>query len=235
MTGNVGYTGQRTVTSGTSRFNALQFMIRAFTGGMATATMVEVVGVHGGGLDGPPTIDVLLLVNQVDALGNSTPHGIVCGLPVFRYQAGTSAVVLDPVVGDIGMAAFASRDISIVKATKAQSNPGSYRRFDYADGMYLGSFLGQETTQYVEFLSNGGGINVLSPGPITVTAGTTATVTAKDVVVHGSHSVSSDVNGYGSRITFEGGSDFTEDTYTTGAVVTTTERGWTPPDIPSPS
>jgi phage baseplate assembly protein gpV len=83
-------------------------------------------------------------------------------------QGGTSAVILDPQAGDIGVAVFASRDISKVKSTKAQANPGSYRQYDFADGMYLGGMLNGVPLQYIRFGSTG--IELVSPDTITLTA-----------------------------------------------------------------
>jgi hypothetical protein len=52
------------------------------------------------------------------------------------------------------------RDSSAVKASKDIANPGSYRRFDLADGMYFGGFLNGTPDQYVRFFDTGDG----SPG-----------------------------------------------------------------------
>lgn len=167
---NVGFSGQRGFTSSGSLFNAVQFIVRMLTGAMATATLVQVKAVYGGGESALATVDVLPLVNQVDSLGNATPHGIVPGLPAFRLQGGNSAIICDPVVGDIGIGIFCSRDISSVKKNKAQSNPGSFRRFDYADGCYLGIMLGDAPTQWIEFLASAAGIKVNTPGNFIIDA-----------------------------------------------------------------
>ena len=47
--------------------------------------------------------------------------------------------------------------------------------------------------------------------------------------VHGLKSYSWDVNGYGTKVTYTGGSSFTIDNYVTGASVTTTNHSWVPP------
>jgi hypothetical protein len=99
-------------------------------------------------------------------------------------------VILDPQPGDIGVATFCSRDISSVKAAAAQSaangmpiqpqNPGSFRTFDWADGVYWGSFLGPLLpAQYVQV--NTAGITVVSPTQITLQA-PTITITASDAL-----------------------------------------------------
>ncbi|KAG0922750.1 hypothetical protein G6F31_019785 [Rhizopus arrhizus] len=66
------------------------------------------------------------------------------------------------------MAAFGSRDLSAVKASKQQSNPGSWRTHDMADGLYFGGLLNGTPVQYVQFTA--GGINVVSPSKVTVQA-----------------------------------------------------------------
>ena len=83
---------------------------------------------------------------------------------------------------------------------------------------------------------NADGITIVvdDGSPITVSTTGTATVNAKDVVVHASHSSSSDVNGYGSRTTFMGGSAFTTDNYVIGAIVTSVDHAWVPPSLPPP-
>lgn len=148
--GNKSYAGQRSAASGAGPYNTMAKVIEALVGGMATATLAQVKAVHPGGELSQGTVDVQLLVDQIDSIGNATPHGIVFGLPYARVQAGTNALIIDPEVGDIGVVVFASRDISsvIVNAAKlaagkvTSANPGSFRRFDYADGLYLFSGLG---------------------------------------------------------------------------------------------
>jgi phage baseplate assembly protein gpV len=90
------------------------------------------------------------------------------GLPYLRIQGGANAVIIDPQPGDIGIAVFASRDITTVKSTKAQASPNTFRMHDFADGMYLGGLLNGTPTQYVQFGS--GGVAIVSPDTITLTA-----------------------------------------------------------------
>jgi hypothetical protein len=101
-------------------------------------------------------VDVLPLVNQLDGYGKPMPHQVVHGLAYFRYQGGRNAVLCDPEVGDLGIALFCDRDISSVKATKRQANPGSRRRFDMADGVYFGLCLTKDApNQYLRFTNDG--------------------------------------------------------------------------------
>lgn len=169
MAEQYGYAGLAQAGQGDSEFGALQFLISQALLRVSTATLVKVVSVtNAGGLSPVGFVDVQPLVNQLDGAGNAVPHGVLHRLPYFRLQGGTDAIILDPKVGDIGMAAFANRDISLVKASKAQNNPGSWRSHDMADGLYFGGLLNATPVQYVQFTA--GGINVVSPSKVTVTA-----------------------------------------------------------------
>lgn len=162
----------------------MAFLFQMFMGKVRTATLVKVVSVtNSGGLSPVGTVDVQPLVNQVDSAQNGTSHGQVHELPYLRLQGGTNAIVMDPKIGDIGLAVFADRDISSVKATKARANPGSKRRFDMADGLYIGGFLNGTPTQVVQFTDTG--INVISPGTVTVQAATAVGITAPVINLNG--------------------------------------------------
>lgn len=137
---------------------------------LQTATLVRVEScTNDGGVSPFGFVDVTPLVAQVDGSGKLTPHVTLYGIPYLRLQGGTNAVICDPVAGDIGIAVFASRDISTVKATQGPSGPGSGRSYDFADGMYLGGVLNAAPTQYIRFSADG--IEILSPsGTITLSA-----------------------------------------------------------------
>lgn len=165
----LGYRGPADATSGGSPFNENLFLIRQVLAGISTAKLVQIVAVtNAGGVSPVGFVDVLPLVNQLDGNNNAVPHGVVHNLPYFRLQGGTDAVILDPKVGDIGAAIFSDRDISAVKSSKAQANPGSKRQFDMADGLYIGGYLNGVPQQYVRF--SGAGISVVSPSKITLRA-----------------------------------------------------------------
>lgn len=144
--------GQNTPTSDTSDYNSQQFLINQATRLISTATLVKVESVTTTGQIGPTgMLDVTPLVNLIDGRNNATKHGVVHNLIYSRMQGGNKAIILDPKVGDIGLAVFADRDISAVKKNKAQSPPGSRRRFDMADGIYVMTVLGGAPTCYIEF------------------------------------------------------------------------------------
>lgn len=188
---NFGYTGTQDPASGSGEYGALSFLVNQILAQVQTVTLVKIVAVtNNGGVSPVGFVDVQPLVNQVDGAGNATPHGVVFGLPYFRLQGGTNAIILDPQVGDIGMCGFASRDISSVKASQAQANPGSGRTFDWADGLYFGGMLNGTPVQYVQFVP--GGINIVSPTKVTITApnvevdaSTNFTVNAPTITLNG--------------------------------------------------
>lgn len=154
-------------------YQALAFFWNAMMSRVRTAHPVEVKAVHGGGLGPVGTVDVLPLVNQMDGIGQGTPHQTVYGRPYLRWQAGQagtcSAVILDPAVNDRGLLVCCDRDISAVIATLSQALPGSLRRFNFADGIYLGCCASSVTpTDYVWIKAAGAGISIVSNGTITI-------------------------------------------------------------------
>ena len=167
--------GQQDATSAGSQFNLIDFIVRQILYAEATATLVQVKAVtNDGGVTPVGFVDVQPLINQIDGAGNATPHGTIYNVPYHRLQGGANAIILDPQVGDIGIAVFASTDISVVKSTKAQANPGSRRRMDMADGLYMGGFLNGTPTQYVQFST--AGINITATAKVTVTDGSGSTI-----------------------------------------------------------
>lgn len=173
----IGYRGAADATSGGHPYNETLFLIHQVLAEISTAKLVRVQAVTNAGDVSPVGfVDVLPLVNQLDGERNAVPHGIVHNIPYFRLQGGANGVILDPQEGDIGLCVFADRDISAVKAAKAVANPGSMRRFDMADGLYIGGYLNGVPQQYIQF--NSSGISVVSPNNVTVNAGGNVTVNA---------------------------------------------------------
>lgn len=130
-----------------------RFMTEQLLGRVRTAQLVQVKAVtNKGEVKEVGFVDVLPLVKLMDGEGTTYSHGVVNGLPYFRLQGGKDkAVILDPKVGDIGVAVFADRDISGVKRQKKEVPPASFRRFDMADGMFFPCFLGGKPSCYVRF------------------------------------------------------------------------------------
>jgi hypothetical protein len=164
-------TGQLKASDTWGQYNNYAFVVRQLMAKMQTATLVKIVScTNSGGLSPFGFVDVQPLVNQIDGSSppNSTPHTTIYGLPYQRMQGGSNAIIMDPEPGDIGLAVFASRDISVVKNTQGQAKPGSLRAFDFADGMYVGGMLNAAPLQYVQFAPTG--ITIVSPTAITLQA-----------------------------------------------------------------
>lgn len=182
MTDNFG-NGQMQPWDTTSDFNAISFIIEQALARTRTMTLVKVVAVtNDGGVSPVGFVDVHPMVNMLDGAGVSSPHRTVFHLPYFRLQGGANAVILDPIVGDIGLAVIADRDISAVKSAKADANPGSGRRFDLADGVYIGGILNGAPSQYVRFTDSGilladknGNVVEMKSGSIAITGNLTVT------------------------------------------------------------
>lgn len=173
-----GYHSTQALGDSASQFNAIASIVSMLLGRIATATLVRVQAVTTTGAVAPAGyVDILPLVNQVDGAGNAEPHRTIYRAPYFRLYGGSNAVILDPQVGDIGVAIFADHDISSAvtnndpanaSGQRGQANPGSGRRFSMADAIYLGGLLGDTPNQFVRFSSTG--IEIHSPDQVKLQA-----------------------------------------------------------------
>ena len=149
-----GYLGPQDVTSD---YNHLLFVIGQVLSRVRTVCIVKVVAAPYGGSGVAPVgfLDAQVIVNMLDGVGNVQAHDTIEYLPYFRLQGGANAVICDPQVGDIGVALVCDRDTSSVRANRGQANPGSNRRFNLSDGIYLGGILNVTPTCYVGFVNGG--------------------------------------------------------------------------------
>ncbi|MES2348877.1 MAG: oxidoreductase [Pseudomonadota bacterium] len=170
-----GYYGMEQAEDGNSEYNALLFMVSQVLANYSHAALVQVQAVTSAGELAPAgRVDVLPLVNQLDGQGNAVPHGVLNNMIYLRLQGGGNAIIMDPAIDDIGLALFADRDISTVVANvekedkREPANPGSMRRSDMADGIYLGGVLNAIPEQFIRF--SDAGIEIVSPTAITMNA-----------------------------------------------------------------
>lgn len=108
-----------------------------------------------------PLLDVMPLVSGFSADGSRVDNSTVFNVPVWRLQRGASAVIMDPIEGDIGLMLCCDRDITKVRDEKKESLPASKRVHSKSDGIYLGGVLNAEPSQYVKFANDG--IDIVSP------------------------------------------------------------------------
>ncbi len=161
--------GAQDQADGASQYNALDFHIQQAISAISTAAVVKIVrapydkdgnDIDPGSVVPVGYVDVQPMVNQIDGRGQPTPHGTVFRLSYHRVQGGRNAIISDPEKGDIGQMVVNSRDTSVVRSTNDVANPGSRRKFDLADGIYVGSPQQKEKpVQYVAFPKDGIVIN----------------------------------------------------------------------------
>lgn len=184
---NASVQGRLFATDGNSPFNAQAAIVKSILSRIATSTLVQVLKVtNDGGVSPVGFVDLQPLVKQVDGDGNATDQPIIHGCPYSRLQGGSNAIIMDPQVGDIGVAVFASRDISGVVANRGPATPGTGGSFRWSDGLYIGGMLNGTPTQYVRFSEEG--ITLHSPTAITMDA-PVITMTAPDIVMNASGSI----------------------------------------------
>lgn len=155
------YYGQTDPATGQGDWNAQRFMIQQQMLALNTSMPVEVLSVQATGVAPVGFVSIKILVDQVTGNDRTVEHGEIPNVPYMRIQGGENAVIIDPEVGDIGIACFCSRDISAVKNARKAAPPGSRRAYDFSDAMYCGGFLNKTPTQYIHFTPQG--IMVYSP------------------------------------------------------------------------
>ncbi len=201
--GSSPYYSSRAPGDGANETAETRFIVAAMLGRVRTAIPVRVIAVtNSGGVSPIGQVDVMPLVQQVNGDGSVTSHGTIYGVPYLRIQGGRNAVIIDPEVGDIGLAAVCDRDISAVQGAQGEAPPGSRRHHNLSDCVYLHSIIGEAPTQYVQFSS--AGITIKSPSAVTVIAPSVsvsasggATITAPTLQIHGDVSISGSMTAVG--------------------------------------
>ena len=137
--GSVG-ASQQGPNDSSSEYSKVSFLVRQLIAQIETMMPVQVSAVHPGSGSPPAagTVDVQLLVSQIDGNGNAVQQGIVYGVPYFRLQGSLWAIIIDPAKEDFGFLIAASRDITAVKTNPGIQTPGSLRKYSYSDGVYIG-------------------------------------------------------------------------------------------------
>lgn len=172
------FDGQNDEFDGNTAYNTQDFETLQALRAVSTATLVKVVKVSNTGtVDKIGTVDVLPLVNLMDAAGTTSKHVAVQSIPYMRSVGGSKGIIMDPKVGDVGIVVFADRDIQNVRKAKGQASPGSRRRFSMADGMYLSCAIADAPTSFLRF-GDDGTIYISPDNGVTV-----VTVKAGDVTI----------------------------------------------------
>jgi hypothetical protein len=154
--------GQQDTSTTTDDYNTLAFVFWLLMQNVQTATIVKVIScTNDGGLSPVGRVTVQPCVNQMTGNRQAVPHGQIFNCLYSRMTGGDNAIIMDPKKDDLGLMVFCSRDLTGVIANAGPANPGSFRKFDWADGVYMGGVpLGKTAIQYMRFAA---GIELGSP------------------------------------------------------------------------
>lgn len=98
-------------------------------------------------------VNVVPLAKNVDTENNAIEETPVYNIKYFGWQFGNSAIEGTPKENDVGIMVVSKRDISQAKSGVV----GSKRKFNMADGIYIGGVVGfnQTPTEYIKFDEEG--------------------------------------------------------------------------------
>ena len=163
---------------------SFQNVVKSLIGNAHTSMLVQVLSVDSSNL----SCSIKPLTMLIDAQNNAYERGVINNVPFFRLQGGINGIICDPQVGDIGLAVFCERDISMVKRNKVQSPPSSKRQYDLNDAVYIGGFLNNTPQQYIQFTDTG--INIKTIGDVNINGMVIkkdGTIVTKDGVILDTH------------------------------------------------
>ena len=156
----------------TSEAEKLHFVLQGYLANKYFIELVQVSAVNETG-----TVDVTPLITPVSLADNATVNtSRIYDIPVFQLQRANSAIVMTPVVGDIGIIAVCDKDISLIKANRKPTEAQTARTHSRADAIYLGGVLNSAPTQYIKFEDNT--ISIKTEGTLNISAGS-VNITAK--------------------------------------------------------
>lgn len=143
-------------------YNALIYIINNCIKKVNTCELVRVIAVN----TTNKTVTVVPVVKNANANNEAIEESPIYGVRYFEWQYGSNGIIGTPAAGDIGMAIVCRKDIS-----QAESGlVASFREYCLSDSIYVGGIFGLNPapTQFIEFKS--GGIDITTPGDITVNA-----------------------------------------------------------------
>lgn len=145
-----------------------EYILSRLIGKTYTATLVKVDDVKPGGVGPVGFLSATDLIQQTDGNNDGIANEPMENMPYFRLQGGANAIIIDPKPGDIGIALFARRDITVAKQNKSEGPPPSLRTHDVSDGLYIGGILNGAPSQWIQFLDSG--INIKATAAVTIDA-----------------------------------------------------------------
>lgn len=171
---------------GTSGFNSVETQIKTkIDNYLNTSFLARVDSCSTSGTSGSKTVNATPLIADVDGNGNALSSSSLQELAHTRLQHGVAGIVINPVVGDIGIFSCNKADSSNISEGASNSQPpASYRRFNKADAVMVGTVHTKAPTVYIE-LTQEGVINITAPQGCHVTSDSEVTVTAPTVAITG--------------------------------------------------
>lgn len=133
-----------------------------------TCFLARIISCSTDTIKGTKTVTAIPLIADIDGNGNAQETPQYIELPHYRVQAGIGGFIINPVVGDIGVFVCAKQDISnINKDTQRSEPPASYRRYNLADAVMIGTIHTKDPTVYIEITQNEI-INIIAPQGINI-------------------------------------------------------------------
>lgn len=149
-------------------YERARYEFEAHIRNMYASLPVKVIEVNAAGLAPVGFVDIQPTIPQRLANGQTIPYPVIYNAPYFRLQGGTNAIIIDPQPGDIGVACFASRDMSGTKRQRGMAAAASLRKWSLSDAIYIGGILNNKPLQYIYFKDDG--VLVFSHKKVTVEA-----------------------------------------------------------------
>ncbi|MCX5614446.1 Gp138 family membrane-puncturing spike protein [Bombella saccharophila] len=135
---------------------------------LGTPLLVKVEAVHPGEASITGSVDVQPMVHQQDKQGKPYPRQVIHNVPYLRIQGGTSALIIDPKLGDIGFIIISGRDHTHAVTSRQPSPPASFRQFAMQDCVYVGGFLNNGPDQFIQATAQGW--RIVTPGIVSIEA-----------------------------------------------------------------
>jgi hypothetical protein len=183
------------LNSASGPFNSINYLIDQALARIETVCRAKVISCSNSGSLSPiGTVVVQPMVSVQNGAGVASPHGYINNVVYSRWTGGANAIIMDPVAGDVGLLLVCSRDTSAVNATGAPANPGSFRKFDRADGVFFPAGLSGVPTQWVQFIGNKLTANAVTELDLQIGGMTILAVTGAGVNITGTLTVSGDAH-----------------------------------------
>ena len=159
-------------------YNNLIYIIQSTINSINTLELVQVKSVND-----DKTLDVIPIVKNVTTENKPIDESIIYGIRYLQWQYGSNMIKAVPEIGDIGLLLVCKKDISEVE----KGLVGSFRKFNLADGIYIGGVYGLNPAPIQKIEFKGSSINI--------TSGTELNITSPQTNINGSLNVSTGASG----------------------------------------